>query len=258
VFVHATGFCKEMWRPVVRRLSNADCVAIDQRGHGDSDGVDPPLDWWDLGRDVLSVVEGLHLEQRLFGVGHSSGATALAMAEVMRPGTFEGLVLVEPIVFPGPHRPRPDHPLAIGARRRRAAFGSREMARGAFHGRGPFARWTDEALDLYVEHGFRDGTKGTRRLACPPEVEAEFYRTAGLHGAWDRLPEIRCPVGLVVGADSHSHTPEFATGLLTRFGHGSLSTVLGCTHFVPMEDPEAVAAVVGAAMAQRPDVAGNE
>ena len=181
------------------------------------------------------------------GVGHSSGGAALVMSELLAPGTWSRLVLVEPIIFPGPFERSEDHPLVAGALRRRASFRSRSETRAAYSGRGPFAGWTDEALDLYVDHGFRDAADGSRVLACSPTTEAEYYRMAPAHGAWERLGEIACPVTMLVGEHSDSHPPEFASRLISRFSDGHLVTVRGSGHFLPMEKPAAVAEAVRAA-----------
>jgi len=248
LFAHANGFCKELWRPIERLLDHVDAVALDQRGHGSSQVGPPPFDWWDLGRDVLCADDTLALGAPRVGVGHSSGGAALAMSEILRPGTWARLVLIEPIIYPGPYGRGEDHPLVLGALRRREALSTREDTRAWFAGRGPFARWTAEALDLYVEHGFRDGADGARHLACAPQTEAEFYRTATTHRAWDRLGEVACPVVVVVGADSTTHPAEFARFFTGRFPRGGLVSVAGGTHFVPMERPEAIAEVIGGAV----------
>jgi pimeloyl-ACP methyl ester carboxylesterase len=75
-------------------------------------------------------------------------------------------------------------------------------------------------------------------------VEAEFYRAATAHGAWDRLGEILCPVVIVIGEHSDTHTPEFADSLQARFSNARVVTVAGATHFVPMEKPREVAEIV--------------
>ena len=64
VFAHATGFCKETWDPVIDLLDGPGILAIDQRGHGDSGVADPPFDWWDLGRDVVTGMEAVGWEHR--------------------------------------------------------------------------------------------------------------------------------------------------------------------------------------------------
>jgi len=243
VAVHATGFCKELWEPVIRRTRRPWwVVAPDQRGHGDSGTPPPPLDWWDLGRDLLAVVDHAAGE-RPAGLGHSSGAAALVMAELLRPGTFRALVLVEPIVFPPPYFRAEENPMSAAALRRRASFPSPEAALAAFRGRGPFRYWTDEALALYATHGLRP-QGGAWALKCPPELEAEFYRGATAHGAWEGLGEVGCPVLLVAGADSDSHPAPFLEASGRRFGDARLEVVPGAGHFVPMEQPGAVAGLL--------------
>jgi pimeloyl-ACP methyl ester carboxylesterase len=243
VVVHATGFCKETWLPMLDGvLSEHSFLAIDQRGHGDSAAPDPPFDWWDLGRDVLTAVAAVGWEEPV-GIGHSSGAAALAMAEIMEPGTFRSLVLVEPIIFPGPFVRIEDNPMAETARRRRRTFGSASEAFASYAGRGPFAGWDDEALRAYVAHGFRpEGDSWA--LKCHPDVEAEFYRSATVHGAWDRLGEIGCPVLLVAGAGSESHPGSFVEQQASRFPDVGVRTVPDATHFVPMEQPEVLGSMI--------------
>jgi len=245
LFLHANGFCKEVWRPVTALLTGVDAVAADLRGHGSSPAGPHPFDWWDLGRDALALVDAFEGAGGWIGVGHSVGGAALAMSEMLRPGTWRGLVLVEPITPPGPHRrAETDHPLAVGAMRRRASFADADEAFDSYRGRGPFARWTDEALRLYVDHGFRNGSDGRRHLACSPETEAEFYLAAGAHGAWDRLGEVGCPTVVVSGADSASHPPEVMAVLAGRFPRSEVAVVERATHFAPMERPDAVAEIV--------------
>jgi pimeloyl-ACP methyl ester carboxylesterase len=242
LFVHANGFCKEVWNPVIRALGGSGFVAIDQRGHGDSDAPTPPFDWWDFARDGLAVLEAVGARNPI-GVGHSSGGAALAMAEILRPGTFARLVLIEPIVFPPPYRRVESHPLITGALRRRSAFPALDDIFSTYRGRGPFMRWTDDALRDYVAGGFRY-QDSTWVLKCSPAVEAEVYRTSEMHGAWDRLGEIGCRVDLVAGADSDSHPEAFVRRQVEQFTDGHLHTVAAASHFVPMEQPGAVATII--------------
>ncbi|MFQ5948011.1 MAG: alpha/beta fold hydrolase [Acidimicrobiia bacterium] len=247
--VHATGFCKETWQPVIEELDEdgaAPLVLIDQRAHGDSAVPEPPYDWWDLGRDVIAVLSAVP-ERVGAGAGHSSGATALAMAELLAPGSFEALVLIEPIILPPPFRRLEDNRLSAASLRRRRSFPSAQEALENFLGKEAFAGWDRRALEAYVQGGF-ELADGAWTLKCPPQAEAEFYRGATAHGAWDRIGEIRCPVVVVAGEQSESHVLPFVERQVRRFPQAELVIVPGATHFVPMEQPAAVAAVIAGAM----------
>lgn len=126
VFLHGNGFCKETWRPIARRLQrlsgrevdwHALCLPLhgekhDPRAHEaavvvhrNDDASQPRVhhamnDWAPLVTEAL-YPEMLALREKtrrpLIGVGHSMGAATLWAAEVRHPGTFDGLVLFEPI-----------------------------------------------------------------------------------------------------------------------------------------------------------------
>ncbi len=247
LLIHATGFCKEVWAPVVDATRGAvPIAALDQRGHGDSSPINAPFDWWDLGRDALDVLGRLGWTSAV-GVGHSSGAAALVMAELLRPGTLRAMVLVEPIVFPGPPYVRmEENPMSAGALRRRATFPSSDAVVDSYRGRGPFAHWDERVLRAYATHGFRADGAGGWTLKCAPEQEAEFYRGATLHGVWSRLGEVEPPVLVVGGAASTSHTPDFLRLQAEQFPHASVRIVDGASHFLPMEQVGVMAEIVGA------------
>lgn len=216
-------------------------IAWDSRSHGDSPIVEPPYDWWDFGRDALAVLEDDG--RRPIGIGHSCGATALAMAEILKPGVFAGLVLLEPIIFPPPYRRHHDHPLAAGAEKRKESFPSRVEARENFASKEVFAHWDPRALEAYVRGGL-EVRDGRYRLKCPPWAEAETYRTATTHGAWERLGEVSAPVLLLAGERSDSHRGPFLQELAARFAQAQAVVVPGAGHFLPMERPDAVALAV--------------
>lgn len=245
LFVHATGFCKEMWSPVIDRVSTEpfSWLSMDQRGHGDSDSGTFPNDWDFLARDVL---ETLVDRFGVIGVGHSSGGGVIARAEAFRPGTFRHLVLVEPIIFPPPFR-RMDGPMSEGTRRRRNTFPSRDSAFERFAS-GPFGSWSPDALAAYIDHGFR-ATESGWELKCSPEVEADFYAEGLNHDTWDRIETIEVPVTLVAGEGSNTHPKPYLDALALRFRDVEVVVVPGAGHLVPMEDPVSIARIVDDVMA---------
>jgi pimeloyl-ACP methyl ester carboxylesterase len=241
-FAHANGFTKALWRPIARRVverhGEARWVSFDLRGHGDSGTDSPPYRWDVHGLDALGL---LGEASGLLGVGHSMGGTALVRAELHRRGTFERLVLIEPIIFPPPFE-RADIPLARVAERRRRVFRDRSHARERF-AEGAFANWDREILDLYVDHGFAPGPEGWT-IRCEPAVEADNYREGGNHDTWDRLDDLDLPVLLVTGERSDTHHGAYLDALVGRFPDVELVVIEGAGHLVPMERPEAIADLV--------------
>jgi pimeloyl-ACP methyl ester carboxylesterase len=244
---HATGFHGGVWDPLVDELGDTlSAVALDFRGHGSSTVPEGTALGWDgTADDVLAVVEACSLpEGEVVGVGHSMGGAALLLAELRRPGTFAGLWLFEPIVIPpevaqgaGPN------PLAEGARRRRARFGSAAEALDNFASKPPFNVLRADALYAYVRHGFTEQPDGSVQLACRPEDEARIYEGGSRHGAWDGLPEIDPPVVVSHGEDGLGPA-AFAPLISARIPGAQLEQVPHVGHFGPLEAPAAVAASI--------------
>lgn len=245
VLVHAAGLHGMVFEPLARELvADFRCVSFDERGHGDSllpVGFD--LDWHGLAADVLGVVDGLGLE-RPYGFGHSSGGTAVLMAEQARHGTFAAIYCFEPVIVPAnPPLGRDDgNWLAALARRRRPTFASREEARVHYSTKPPLAALAPEALRAYVDHGFADLDGGGVVLKCRPEDEATVYETATAHDAYARFPEVTCPVMVACGSLTEACTPDRAYELADRLPSGRAEVVAEVGHFGPLERPERVAA----------------
>ena len=146
--------------------------------------------------------------------------------------------------------------------RRRNAFASpREMIE-RFERREPFSLFVPEALRAYCEHGLlpasdrdADGGENSERghgmvLACPPAVEARVYATVrsnpGIHESVRRLTipvrvirsmQPRTPADLL----NFQYSPTWP-GLADAFAKGSDVCRPDRTHFLPMQDPDWIAA----------------
>ncbi len=242
--LHATGFHGRTWVPLAEALRpRFHCVAMDERGHGES-GVSPELDfdWPAMARDVLAVADELGLDRPL-GLGHSCGATLLLLAEEARPGTFEALYCYEPIMstVDDPPPPQPNS-MAAAARRRRDVFASRDVAYAVFAGKPPLSVLAPDALEAYVDFGFEDLEDGTVRLKCRPEHEALVYEHGLSHSAYRHLGQVGCPVTVACGERTDAVGPAAAERLAERIPRGRTEVLAGLGHFGPLEDPGAVAA----------------
>jgi pimeloyl-ACP methyl ester carboxylesterase len=249
LMVHAAGLHGLVLAPLSRHLTGAfHCVALDCRGHGDS--VLPPgheLDWYGLAADVLAVVDGLALRHP-YGFGHSSGATAVLMAEQARPGTFGAIYCYEPVLVAAdpPLGRDDDSVLAARARRRHVSFTSKDEARRHFASKPPLAGVHPDVLTAYVDHGFTAVGDGEVRLKCEPEHEAVVYETATAHDAWGRLADVACPVAVACGSESEGCPPSLARSHVERLPLGRIEVLDGLGHLGPLERPEQVASSMAA------------
>lgn len=239
--VHATGFHGRLWEPFIPKLrEHFTVIALDQRGHGESDKPEADYRWQLFGDDVLAVVDSLGLDQPA-GIGHSAGAAALIFAETTRPGTFSRLVLLDPTTMPSEFRGLTAHmenPMAQAARKRRAVWDSPDqMIERLSNATSPFAAWRDEFLRAYVVYGTRQREDGKFELACPPHIEAKIYETAGSNDGWERLALLRSPTLLLTGTNSPMWGGGRGEQAAEQLQNGNAETIEG-GHFFPMENPD--------------------
>lgn len=248
LLAHATGFCAGVWGPVARRLTDRfHVVSFDERGHGASGAApDGNYEWDGFATDALAVIESAGLNHP-YGAGHSCGGALLLLGEQRAPGTYRGLWCFEPIVFPFEAPPSFDNPLAVGARRRRATFASRDEARANYASKPPLNVLDGEVLDAYLMCGLVDTADGVR-LACEPESEARTYEMGSRHGGFKRLPEVQCPVTLLCGEHTNAITPEALALQAAQLPKATTEVWMGMDHFAPLADPARVASSIAAAL----------
>jgi pimeloyl-ACP methyl ester carboxylesterase len=245
LLAHANGFCAAVWAPLAAELAPWHVVAWDARGHGLSSTPGGDMAWEGHGADVLAVMDHFGLESPI-GVGHSMGGAALLLAEDARPGTFCGLWLYEPIVFPdGPQgEGSGGNPLHEGALRRRATFADADAAYANFAAKPPLSELCAESLAAYVGHGFDTADDGTVTLRCRPEVEAAGYLMGTRHRGWDALDGIGCPVTVARGAEFGFGPATIAPQQVARLARGTLEDHPELGHFGPLAQPGVVAEAV--------------
>ncbi|MCB1256876.1 MAG: alpha/beta hydrolase [Microthrixaceae bacterium] len=241
VFSHATGLCAGVFLPIMRRIPVGRMVALDYRGHGRSSRPNTSMDWAGVGQDALAAVSALRLE-RPFAVGHSMGGAALVLAEQAAPGTFSGMWLYEPIIFPPSLRDHDgDNSLARGALRRRTSFDNADTAFLNFSSKPPFNTLHPEALREYIRYGFDEASDGSLTLRCLPETESATYEMGIRHDAFSGLASMNTAVTVLRGAEVPM-TPSALTPLIvSELPHGNLEEHPELGHFGPLEDPDGMA-----------------
>ena len=247
VFVHATSFHGRLWDAVIRQLAGRRAIALEMRGHGRSEKIEPPYDWRWFGRDVAAATEQLALRGAI-GIGHSMGGYAIATAAAIRPEAFAELLLVDPTIFPPATYSAAAQPEVSFILRRRNHWKSAHEMFERFHNRQPFAAWQPEVLRDYCEFGVLKNNDGYV-LACPPPVEASIYATSKTAEAnpYAAVTSIAVPVTVMRAARVRTGdgldlaASPTAPDLAAKFQHGREIVLEGRSHYIPMEAPDLVA-----------------
>ena len=255
MLLHATGFLARLWQPVAEALSARFHVyAYDSRGHGDSDKPSSGYHWQRFVDDLRGFLDALAL-RGVLAVGHSGGGAAAAYLAASHPQYVSRAVLIEPIV-PPPHGDEAGNAnrreLATGARRRRMVWTSPDELVRSYRRRPTFARWRDDVLRLYAEHGAFRREDSRVELKCPGNIEAQVFENSASLDIWSVLPRIACPTLVMRGEHTEPYMARTAQEVAARIPAARLVTIQGAGHLVPMERPEAVAAEIVSFVAEAP------
>lgn len=257
LLVHATGFHARCWDPVIERLGERHVIAVDQRSHGRSDRTEI-THWKVFGEDLADFVRQLDLRD-LVGVGHSMGGHALVDAAAALPDRFGRLVLIDPVIASREQYGGggwmiaslggEPHPTA----KRKRRFASPEAMIERFRDRVPYRVFHPDALRAYCTYGLLPAEDGDGfELACPPEVEASIYMTSRTNpDVHDSAKALEIPVLLLRAklppdersAMDFSSSPTWP-GLVGEFRRAREIYFAEHTHFLPMELPDRIAALI--------------
>ncbi len=254
LLLHGLASSRRFWDLVVPALAGHAVLALDQRGHGDSDRPDGPYDGATVVADALTALDALGLS-RVVVVGHSWGAsTALRLAatapervlaavavdggflEAGRAGTDRDQVRQR--MTPPQTALPPDRLVAL-------------LRSGAL---GP---WWSPEVEAAVLPLFGLGPDGLARARLPFEAHMaivdDLLADDGLAG---RLAAVRCPtwlVSCVAAGGGDPWTEAKQAGLETAgalLAEPRLLRWAGAVHDVPLQWPELVAGLVRAAVAE--------
>jgi 2-(acetamidomethylene)succinate hydrolase len=240
LFLHGVTANAFVWRPVMDRLSQRyRAVAIDQRGHGRSSiGRDGRFDAGACAEDVTDVAAALRAGPVLL-VGHSLGARNAIAAGARRPDLIAGVVAIDftPYIAPAAFDAL-DARVAGGAR----TFGDAGEVAAYLAERYP--RLPPGAVARRARHGYAPDAAG--RLRPLADAGAMRATCAGLRA--DLAPDLSRlarPALLVRGADSaFVSAAAFEAARALRADLRAV-VVAGADHYVPEEQPDQVAQLIG-------------
>ena len=229
-----TGHAR-VWDHLAQRLTPARRVlALDQRGHGDSEPA--PDDDYRVGTmadDVAAFAGSLRLD-RFALVGHSMGGRIAIKYASDHAARLERLVIIDI---------GPDINLA-GLQRVRDMMANAPERIESEEWAVEYIRRANPLQDLgmlreRVRHGLKRQPDGELTWKYAKGLR-EMMR-AGRRDAvdlWEPLPRITCPTLVVRGAESDILAPEVAKKMAERLPDGRVVEIAGAGHTVPADRPE--------------------
>ncbi len=230
LLVHGSGGHAHWWDPLVPALVRGRrLIALDSRGHGESDWPEEP-DYRieSQTEDLLAVLDALAPEP-LPIAGHSMGGRVVAFLAAHHPERVRGVALLDSRVR-GIGDPSQRRWLErVQGRRRGRPYPSREAALAAFRLVPPEPGVPPPVLDLLAHHAIA--------RSAPGEWSFRFDRAVLSFegdGAGDLLPQlagIRLPFWLARGEESLVLTEREEAELRAALPGARLASLPGAHHF---------------------------
>ncbi|HVA61617.1 MAG TPA: alpha/beta hydrolase [Mycobacteriales bacterium] len=261
VLLHGLASQRRFWNLVVPELSGFPLLALDARGHGDSERPASGYDTEQVVADVATALDALGIDRAVV-VGHSWGAAiALTFAAKHPERTLAAVALDGGLSAPGGVSPADRGAIRERMAPPRVALPPTELAGLLAH--GPLAPWWSPELEAAILPVFGVGPDGLARARFPWDAHMQVVDALLDYDAAAVFAGIRCPAWLV-SCEAVAGDEEIRGGTATDWavqknaGLEIAATALaqprlfrwgGALHDVPLQWPALVAGLVRAAAA---------
>ena len=238
VLLHGGGLTAHAWDLVCLGLRKTwRCLALDARGHGDSDwSADVDYRISSQRTDVLAFLDHLGLEQVAL-VGHSMGGFTSISLAAHAPQRVAALTLVDIGPEPREEGTRQIRGLIAQAK----DFGSIDDAVRQVLAFTPTRN--PQSLRRSLQIALRESADGRWRWKYDPgryvQLRSESFARERL-ALWDDLRRIRCPAQVIRGANSRVFWQEDAERVASTLADGRWVLAPGAGHNVHSENPKVI------------------
>ena len=219
-------------------------IALDQRGHGDSEWADPPAYSYErYAADLAEVVEKLDLRDFVL-VGHSMGGTVSLEYASTYPGRVGKLIVVDSTLQMTPERVAA---LRDVGSRQGSNYATREEFIARYRLRPAGTSAAPEVMRHLAQNSARQFPDGTWRHKFDRSVYATRETTDGL----PRWNHIRIPALLVKAERSQRINPQVYGEVKSRCPQVQLTEVPHCDHHVTLDNPSGFVSAVKSFLTKR-------
>ncbi|MDQ1685229.1 MAG: non-heme chloroperoxidase [Frankiaceae bacterium] len=248
MLLHGLASQRRFWNLVATRLTGLPVLALDQRGHGDSDRPDSSYDGSTCASDLAVAMDALGWSRAVV-VGHSWGGSVAATFAAEHPERTIALVAIDG-GFAGISASTPEE----RADRRRMLEPPRwavppDELTATISQHAPGGSWTPDVAAAVLPI-FEVGDDGLARARLPFELHMRIVDTLLDYDAAAVLARVRCAAWLVsceaiAAGDAWSEAKSAALdGLRNVVANPRILRWGGAVHDVPLQWPDLVAGLL--------------
>ena len=252
LLLHPSGAFGRIWDPLAKLLSDKfHLIAVDLRGHGDSDKPKGDYSAEAGSHDILQLIDLLKLKSVVF-VSHSLGTRIGIVLAAENPRMTDRLVMVG-----GPHYASlfPDSPEAKEQRewfherarmlaRIPKVLSSKEEAKAFLLQPSSLLRaFDDQILNFIVSSNTNQLSDGRVEWKWDPEAVGNglMHAPDDLTGYISRL---KCPILVPYGVRKYEQTPERIQAMKGRLPTSRWVPIHDADYYIYLEKPEELAGVI--------------
>jgi pimeloyl-ACP methyl ester carboxylesterase len=223
LLLHGMGGTSSTWQPVVELLDLAAVrvVTVDLRGHGKSKGGEAQFTYAQVTTDLLAIADAAAMDRPVV-VGYSGSCKNVICLAAAAPQRVRGIVLVAP------------GGMAEVAVPRAAVNGLFDYVGREGDLPALFDPWFGKKIGAHRQTVGRDYAR-TSRAALDASAELWIYTSVMEHAR-----RVAHPILVIAGTEEPIYHPAYQQQTtLATLPHAHME-VLGCAHFIPLEEPAAV------------------
>ena len=247
-FAHANGFPAKTYTKLFSFLEDEfEINYLERHAHNP---IFPVTDGWQRLADELRGEIKRRYNQPIIGMGHSLGGVLHLLVAAENPELYQQIILLDsPIIsrlssagikYLKFTKKFDKSPLVKTTRFRKSVWKDKAAALQHFQKKEKFAKFDDDVLRDYIEHGTINTGKGSE-LFFDPQIEAAIYATLP-----DNLPKLRGKLKVptfYIGGTNSREAEMARLGFMQKYFPIKFQFIEG-SHLFPLEKPQETAQAI--------------
>ncbi len=257
LFLHGNGFPPLAYNSFLKNLSNKMTIyAMHQRPlWGNDVKLNSICDWSLFTSDALNFIKQNNLSGSI-AVGHSMGAVIILLIEIARPGTFNKIFLLDPVItsrfksiiyklLVKINLIDKLHPMIKITNKKRTKFDNKNSLYNSYRSKSIFSKISDNDLMNYINSIIKEKNDHVK-IKISKEWENTIYRTGSIHDnkIWANINKIKSPTYVLLPKINQFGHFHYGAKLKEKNHNIKNLFIDESTHLFPIERPEATSNLI--------------